>query len=117
MLGSVQVVETDAGTGQGGGGGGSSNLQVSAFNLAFDTPSIELPAGEATAITFANEDAGVQHNIAIYEDDTLAVELFNGELLTGPAEIDYEVPALEAGEFYFLCVVHPTTMNGTVVVS
>jgi len=117
MLGSVQVVETDAGTGQGGGGGGSSNLQVSAFNLTFDTPSIELPAGEATAIRFANEDSGVQHNIAIYEDDTLAVELFNGELLTGPAEIDYEVPALEAGEFYFLCVVHPTTMNGTVVVS
>ena len=116
MLGSVQVLETDAGTGQGGGGGGSSDLQVSASNLAFDTSTIELSAGEATAMTFVNEDAGVQHNIAIYEDDTLAVELFSGELVTGPTEIGYAIPALETGTYYFLCLVH-TNMNGSVVVN
>ncbi|HET7235599.1 MAG TPA: cupredoxin domain-containing protein [Actinomycetota bacterium] len=123
MLGSVQVVEAAGGGGGGGGdggggdgGGGAVGLTVTAFNLAFDTTTIDLPAGEATSITFVNDDAGVQHNIAIYEDDTLAAELFNGELITGPAEIVYEIPALEAGEYYFLCIVHPT-MNGTVVVA
>jgi plastocyanin len=89
---------------------------VTAANIAFDTSTIELPAGEAATITFVNEDVGIQHNIAIYEDDTLAVELFGGELITGPAEVDYEIPALEAGEYYFLCIVHPN-MSGTVVVS
>ena len=39
-----------------------------------------------------------------------------GELITGPDEIQYEIPALDAGEYYFLCIVHPT-MNGTVVVA
>jgi plastocyanin len=63
-----------------------------------------------------NEDAGVQHNIAIYEDDTLAVELFSGELVTGPTEIGYAIPALEIGTYYFLCLVH-TNMNGSVVVT
>lgn len=116
MVGKVNVVETDAGTGTGGGGGETSALQVSAVNLAFDTSSIELTAGEATTLTFANEDAGVQHNIAIYEDDTLAVELFSGELVTGPTEITYEIPALDAGTYYFLCIVHPN-MNGSVVVT
>jgi plastocyanin len=116
MLGSVQVVEAGGAGGDGGGGGGATGLTVTALNLAFDTSTIELPAGETATITFVNEDAGVQHNIAIYEDDTLAVELFNGELITGPAEIAYEVPPLDAGEYYFLCIVHPT-MNGTAVVA
>jgi hypothetical protein len=38
--------------------------------------------------------------------------LFQGELITGPDTIEYEVPALDPGEFYFQCDVHPT-MNGT----
>jgi plastocyanin len=29
--------------------------------------------------------------------------------------VDYEIPPLPPGEYYFLCIVHPD-MNGTVVV-
>jgi plastocyanin len=119
MVGAVRVVEAGGdGGGDGGGedGGGGGALTVTAVNIAFDTSTIELTAGEATTITFVNEDAGVQHNIAIYEDDTLAAELFNGEIVTGPIEIEYEIPPLEAGTYYFLCVVHPN-MNGSVVVT
>ena len=63
-----------------------------------------------------NNDGATQHNIAIYEDDTQAVELFDGDLVTGPGEVDYTIPSLEAGEYYFLCIVHPT-MNGSVIVA
>ena len=58
----------------------------------------------------------MQHNIAIYSDSSLADELFNGELITGPATAEYAVPALPPGEHYFQCNVHPN-MSGTVVVS
>ncbi|HEX5627404.1 MAG TPA: cupredoxin domain-containing protein, partial [Actinomycetota bacterium] len=86
-------------------------------NIAFDTSTIDLPAGEASTIHFVNDDSGVQHNIAIYPTaDDLANDLFRGELLTGPGEIDYSVDPLEAGEYYFHCDVHPT-MSGTVNVS
>jgi plastocyanin len=88
---------------------------VVAANLQFDTDTIQLPADTATTITFDNQDAGVQHNIAIYADDSLSEELFNGDLITGPDTIEYEIPALPPGEYYFLCIVHPD-MNGTVVV-
>jgi plastocyanin len=36
-------------------------------------------------------------------------------VITGPAQITYEVPALEAGTYTFICSVHPN-MTGTVTV-
>jgi plastocyanin len=92
---------------------------VTASGLAFDTDTISLTAGQETTITFDNQDAGVQHNIAIYTanpaEDPSAEVLFQGDLITGPDTIDYVVPPLDAGEYYFFCIVHPD-MNGSVVV-
>jgi plastocyanin len=113
MTGEMQAEES--GPGEPGPGGPSPGPTVVAQDVAFDTSTIELPPAPTT-ITFENRDAGVQHNIAIYSDSSLADELFNGELVTGPATVQYEVPALPPGDLYFQCVVHPT-MSGTVVVS
>jgi len=112
MTGEMQAVESGPDEPGPGGPGG---VTVVAQNIAFDTSTIELPP-VPTTITFENRDAGVQHNIAIYADSSVADELFDGELVTGPTTIQYEVPALPPGDLYFQCVVHPT-MSGTVVVS
>jgi plastocyanin len=118
MTGKMQAVAGGAGpaeTGPGGPGGPGGGVTVVAQNIAFDTSTIRLEP-VPTTITFENRDAGVQHDIAIYSDSSLADELFGGELVTGPATVEYAVPALPPGEHYFQCNVHPT-MNGTVVVS
>jgi plastocyanin len=114
MTGEMQAEESGTGEPAPGGGPGAGPTVV-AQDIAFDTSTIELPSAPTT-ITFENRDAGVQHNIAIYSDSSLADELFNGELVTGPATVQYEVPALPPGDLYFQCVVHPN-MSGTVVVS
>ncbi len=98
-----------------GGGGGEGPLTVVAKDILFDTDTIELPADAPSQIVMDNQDAGVPHNIAIYADDSLSEVLFQGELITGPAEVTYEIPALPAGEYFFQCDVHPN-MNGTVIV-
>ena len=89
---------------------------MTAQNLAFDTDTISLPAGQQTSLTFKNADAGVQHNLAIYTDDSLSNNLFRGDLVTGPGQATYQIPGLDAGTYYFHCDVHPT-MSGSVTVS
>lgn len=117
MTGELEAVEGEGGGGEGGGEGegGAGGVAVVAQGTAFDTSTIDLPPSAPTTITFDNRDAGVQHNIAIYTDDSLSDELFNGEIVTGPTTIDYAVPAIDPGSYYFLCIVHPT-MNGSVEV-
>ncbi len=83
---------------------------------AFVTRSIQAPADEPFDITFANEDDGVPHNVAIYTDDSATGSLFVGDLVDGPATADYHVPALDAGSYFFRCDVHPV-MTGTLEVS
>jgi plastocyanin len=116
MTGEMEAAETGSGPGGGPGGGGApGGVTVKAQNLAFDTSEIDLPADAPSTITFDNADAGVPHNIAIYNDSSLGENLFTGDIVTGPATAEYQVPALPAGEYYFHCDVHPN-MSGSVVV-
>jgi plastocyanin len=93
--------------------GGSS---VSAVDLQFSSDTLEFKAGEESALEFANEDASsIQHNIAIYEEEGGA-DLFVGDAIPGGQATTYAIPALDKGEFYFQCDLHPG-MNGTVSVT
>jgi len=89
-------------------------VTVSADELAFDVGTIEATAGEAFTITLDNADS-VPHNISIYTEEG-GEEIVVGEIIDAGDSVDVEVPALEAGEYYFVCDLH-TTMNGTVVVT
>ena len=103
----------------GGGGAAASasapsdaDATISAQSNKFDVASISLPAGEATKVFFRNLE-GVPHNVAIYTDASASDDIYVGEVVTNAA-ITYDVPALEAGEYFFRCDVHPD-MKGTVV--
>ncbi|HYX80671.1 MAG TPA: cupredoxin domain-containing protein [Actinomycetota bacterium] len=106
---------TGASGAAGGGGAPGTSLTVTAQNIQFDTSEIDLTAGAPSTITFKNEDPGTPHNIAIYTDQSLSTNLFKGDVITGPATANYDVPALDPGTYYFHCDVHPT-MSGSVVV-
>jgi plastocyanin len=90
------------------------DLTVSSENNEFDSPTITLTAGETTTVFYRNLDAQ-PHNIAIYTDDSAAESLFAGETITDDV-VTYEIPALEPGEYFFRCDVHPD-MVGTVIVA
>lgn len=87
-------------------------IALAAKDIAFTTDALRAPADEPFAIAFDNQDVGVQHNVDIFvEEDFSGEPVFEGELVTGPAEVTYEVPALPAATYYFNCVVHPTMIG------
>lgn len=77
---------------------------------AFDQSAVTAPADQAFVIHFANEESGVPHNVEV--KDSGGATVARGDVITGPAEADYAVPALAAGDYPFVCSVHPN-MTGT----
>ncbi len=96
-----------------GGTGTATTLKIAALNIAFDTAQLQAPAGQPIAIDFDNQDSGIPHNIQI--KDASGASVFKGDIVTGPTKTTYQVPALKAGTYQFVCDVHPT-MTGTLTV-
>ena len=94
-------------------------VTVVAQGIAFtEGDCIEATAGEPFTIEFDNRDEGTQHNIEIFSgEEPTGDTVFQGDLITGPNQVVYKVPALDAGTHAFNCVVHPTTMIGSVEVA
>ena len=105
----------------GGGGGGApsaaaasvpaADATIIAQGLRFTTTAVDVPAGKAFTIAFQNQDGGTPHNVDI--KDASGAEVFKGDVVTGPTVTIYQVKALTAGTYSFVCLVHPS-MTGTI---
>jgi plastocyanin len=91
-------------------GAGVGAVQISALNVQFVEKTVSAPAGQKFVIHFDNKDQGQPHNINI--KDASGASVFKGEIITGPLATDYQVPALTAGSYTFVCDVH-SNMTGT----
>ena len=92
---------------------GGSTVAISALNIAFEQATVSAPAATDFVIHFDNKDAGTPHNVFI--KDGSGMEMFKGDTVTGPASVDYQVKALAAGTYTFVCSIHPN-MTGTLTV-
>jgi len=102
-----------------GGGTGTATVadgavEITAEGLAFDATTIEAAAGEDFTITLVNNDSA-PHNLSIYTEEG-GDSLVTGGTAEAGQTVTIDVSALDAGEYYFQCDIHPD-MNGSVVVS
>lgn len=88
-------------------------LNVVARNLSFGVECLAAPADQPFTIEFSSQDAA-PHNVAIYTDESRSDPLFVGDRVDGPEDVTYQVPAIPAGTYYFVCDFH-LFMNGTFI--
>lgn len=102
-----------AGGGTGGGTAPSSQVEIAAQTIQFTKKELVVVAGTPFTITFDNHDPA-PHNVAILHAPGDANPLFQGEIFAGPGQRTYNVPAIPAGSYPFVCSVH-ANMTGTLV--
>jgi plastocyanin len=85
-------------------------VEIVAQGIQFTTPEVTAPADTPFQILFKNEDPTTPHNVEI--KDASGASLFQGEVFNGVDQRTYDVPALGAGDYPFVCTVHPN-MTGT----
>ena len=89
-------------------------LEIRAKGTKFDKDTLVAPAGAQLVLTFDNQDASVNHNVAVYTNKSARENLFRGDLFQGKETREYRFQAPAAGVYYFRCDVHPD-MDGVFV--
>jgi plastocyanin len=91
---------------------GAGPLELTAINIDFEPKTLVAPSGPIE-LRFHNQDNGIPHNLAI--TDANGGSVFESEIFTGPADVDYSIPDLAPGSYTFTCTIHPN-MTGTLTV-
>ena len=99
-------------SGQPGGSGQLVVVDISATGIKYDQTTLTAPANTPFQIQFTNNDAGVPHNVSLHTGGAQGAEIFKGVIFNGVATHTYDIQALDAGSYSFVCSVHPT-MIGT----
>jgi len=95
--------------------GPPADVRIVAQNIQYTTTTATAPAGKPFTIAFDNQDAGTPHNVSIHTGGTGGQQDFLGKIVTGPIVEIYDVPALPAGSYTYVCSVH-ANMTGTLTV-
>jgi plastocyanin len=112
---SITPLPSSAASAEASGPAGSGNpnlVTISALGVKYEQATLTAPAGKPFQIQFENKDPGTPHNVAIHLGGATGAELFKGTVFPGVETRTYDVPALDAGAYAFVCTVHPT-MIGT----
>ena len=88
----------------------SNVVQLSATNVTFSAPCLEVTADAPIKIQFTNKDT-VPHDVAVYQDASKATEVSRGDVADAGQSKTYDVPALAAGDHFFVCTIH-SNMTG-----
>lgn len=87
-------------------------IVLTAQNIQWVERELSAPADQPFVIRLVNNDANVPHNVEIKQGSAV---VYMGDIFNGVETRDFEIPALAAGVYQYICTVHPN-MTGTLTV-
>jgi mono/diheme cytochrome c family protein/plastocyanin len=95
----------------------STELKIVGQSILFDTNKLLGVAGKELTVTFDNKDAGIPHNIHFYKgEDVTGEDVGQTDIEPGPVVQTLKLGPLDAGRYFYLCDVHPGTMEGILTI-
>jgi cytochrome c oxidase subunit 2 len=91
-------------------------LQVTAKDISWTTNCLAVNANAQTSLTVINQDAGIDHNFAIYDGVDRKQQYFQTGRFAGVSTKSFQIDALPPGKYYFQCDVHGPAMSGVFIV-
>ncbi len=88
----------------------TADATVHAQGIAYVDTTFTAPAGKPFTLAFVNEDPGTPHNIEL--KNAAGGVAYKGEIFNGVETRVYDVPALPAGTYPYVCSIH-SNMTGT----
>jgi cytochrome c oxidase subunit II len=91
-------------------------VTIVAKNISWNTNCIAVPAGAKVPLTMQNQDAGINHNFAIWDSPLQKTQYFQTGKFAGVATQSFSIASLPPGKYYFQCNVHGPAMSGVYIV-
>ena len=95
-------------------------LTITSQGSLFDKAELRALAAVPLTLTHDNKDDGVSHNWELYASEQAVADgedpIAGTDIEAGPVVQTLNFGPLDAGEYYYQCVVHPGTMFGTLTV-
>ena len=91
-------------------------VAITAKNISWNTNCLAVPPEASIALTVSNQDAGIDHNFAIYDSFSQTKKFFQTGRFPGVATRKDQLPSLPPGHYYFQCDVHGPAMSGVFIV-
>ena len=88
-------------------------LHLIAEGGKWDKTTLAAPAGSIWHIAVVSQEPIGHHNFVVASGKTFEERIYTGKNLLPKATVTYDIPALPAGSYLFICTVHPETMTGT----
>jgi plastocyanin len=77
---------------------------------------IAAPAGKVWHIKVDNQDSLSKHNVTIASGLAFSDRIFQTAPNFSSGTFSFDMPALPAGSYLFICTIHPESMTGTLTV-
>jgi plastocyanin len=88
-------------------------IKLFAFHVRWVPNALTAPAGQGWRVEIDNQDGPPEHhNFAVASGKTFAEQIYQSPNFN-EGTFTYDVPALPAGNYLFICTVHPDVMTGT----